>query len=163
MSDLILDEYVKVTRTIENIQDKIIRYKKSVEENIENSKSEKEQEQKIKEFQKTMSRIKGDNDITKRYRLLKQKQKELRDKLIPDAISLSEADLLIINLRKKYEALAKNKVLLIDDEELDNIELDTKRSLQNIKFDMILQQVQKNLKHEDLKYNAEKFDMKSME
>lgn len=162
MTDLILDEYVKVTRTIENIQNKINRYKKSVEENIENSKSEQEQENKIKEFKKTMSRIKGDKDITQRYRILKKKQKELRDKLIPNELSFSEADVLIIGLRKKYEKMSKNQILFVDDEEFDNIELDVKRSLQNTRFEMILQEIQKNLKHGDLKYNAEKFDIRSM-
>jgi hypothetical protein len=151
MIDLILDEYVKVTRTIENIQNKINRYKKNVEENIENLKNEKEQIVKIKEFQKTMSQIKGDKDITHRYRLLKKKQKELRDILIPGIVSLTDSELFISNMRQKYEKFSKNKMMIIDDDEHDCFELDTKQSLQNSKFDVILREVQKNLNHDDLK------------
>ena len=167
MTDLILDEYVKVTRIIENIQNKINRYKKSVKENIENSRNEHEQEKKIKEFKKTMSRIKGDKDITQQYRLLKKKQKELRDKLIPDTLSLTDADSFISDLRIKYERVSKNQVLLVDtvtprvdavtprvdavthwvDADLLNAKLDTFSSLQNTRFETLLQEVQKNLKN----------------
>jgi hypothetical protein len=144
MTDLILDEYVKVTRIIENIQNKINRYKKNVKENIENSRNEHEQEKKIKEFKKTMSRIKGDKDITQQYRLLKKKQKELRDKLIPDTLSFTDADSFISDLRIKYERVV---TLQVDEDDFLNAKLETFRSLQNTRFETLLQEVQKNLKN----------------
>lgn len=163
MSEQTLDEYVRVTKTIENIQNKINRYKIHILENIEESKSDKEQEEKLKEFRKTMKRIKGDKEITQQYRMLKIIQKELRDKLIPDSSSLNEAEVLIIKLREKYVRMTKNQIVLVDDNEFDNIQLDAKRSLQNIRFEMILNDIQKNLKQDELKYNADSFDIKSMD
>lgn len=180
MTEHILDEYMKITRTIENIQNKINQYKKIVEANIENSKNEEEQEEKIREFKKIIHRIKKDKEITRKYRLLKKKQKELRDSLVTNRGSLEgdETNLVISDLKSKYSLLSKHEVLFISpddspdnvldnvpdnvpddvlDDVLDNVSDNhlprlTNRDLQNIKFEMVLRQVQKNLGQDSLKY-----------
>jgi hypothetical protein len=100
MTDSLLDEYVKITKKIDIIQNKINRYKKKIELNIEKSKSEKEQNDKLQEFKEIVETIKNDPTIVGKYKLLKQRQKELRDLIISSADN--ESDLLIANMKSKY-------------------------------------------------------------
>jgi hypothetical protein len=120
-----LDEYIKITKSIENIQYEINAYKRTILDNIENAKTEKEQYEKIKEFQKTVVQLKQDPEITQKYRLLKQKQTELKNKIIYfiethidniDNINETKTDIekMIIHLKIKYNILAKNKIILTD-------------------------------------------------
>ena len=147
-----LDEYVKITRTIENIQTKINRYIKDIEEAIENAQTEREKDEKINELKDMMHRIKNDRDITQKYRYLKERQKELRGQLTlstqshvvvinPEPNSFD----VLVDLRERYDKLAKQEIVLTDDE-FDQMEYNTHESIQNIKFDILLQEVQKNLK-----------------
>ena len=112
MTEEILNEYVKITCIIENIQNKINLYKQNIEDNIEKSKNDIEQNQKIKEFVNTMTKIKEDADITQRYRKLKLKQKELKEQLIKNPIINNnnnidiDTDIIISNLKSKYTSLS---------------------------------------------------------
>ena len=120
MTDIILDEYVRVTRTIENIQTKINTYKKSIEEDIESAKSEEEQNERVKEFKNMMAKIKKDPNVTSNYRLLKKRQTELRNQIIP--IDNNDIDKTISNLKRKYIVLSRKKIVFIDDNTLFNYE-----------------------------------------
>jgi len=103
MKEQLLDEYVKITKTIDNIQLKLTNYKKKIEESIENSKSEEEQQNKIIEFKEIINKIKNDETISKKYKLLKKNQEEIRKKLIiNDSIDTNEIDDKITILFKKY-------------------------------------------------------------
>lgn len=175
MADKLLDEYVRVTRAIENIQDKIARYKKSIIYHIDNSKTEQERNDHIKEFRGIIDTIKNDASITKKYRMLKDRQTQLREMLLsPDRLTVpnidthsseskrvnhidyrnnniteSITDNLIGSLRRKYESESINNdtVSISSFGSVDSV--DSKRSAQNNQISMILQEVQKNLlKHE---------------
>lgn len=86
----VLDEYVMITKTIENIQDKINRYKKTIELRIDNATSDREQRMYVTEFKQFITDIKNDPHITKKYRRLKQRQKDLRDRLLFDNKSTND-------------------------------------------------------------------------
>jgi hypothetical protein len=49
MTEQLLNEYVRITFIIENIQNKLNLYKHDIENNIESSNNENEQNEKIKE------------------------------------------------------------------------------------------------------------------
>ena len=76
MSVDILNEYVKVTSTINNIQDKLNRYKKQVQNKLDSAKSEKERDLIVKDFQENIDKMKNDSEIKRKYLNLKKKQKE---------------------------------------------------------------------------------------
>ena len=110
MTEQLLNEYVRITFIIENIQNKLNLYKHDIENNIESSNNENEQNEKIKEFIETMKQIKEDADITQRYRKLKLRQKELKDILIQKTSSDTnidiDTDIIISNLKSKYTKLS---------------------------------------------------------
>jgi len=105
MSNNILDEYTKITRIIENIQDKINRYKITIEQDLERSSSEKEKNMIIKEFEKKIKKIRDNPQITKRYRYFKKRQEMLRRLLILS--DKTETDKLLQDLQIKYYNLSK--------------------------------------------------------
>lgn len=109
-----LDEYVKITRTIENIQNIINRYIKDLA--IENAQTEQEKDEKINEFKDMMFRIKNDRDITQRYRYLKERQKELRERLTFPNQSHDSILPTLDFLRSRYDKLSKQDIVVIDDE-----------------------------------------------
>jgi type I site-specific restriction-modification system R (restriction) subunit len=111
-----LDEYVKTTRAIENIQNKINIYKKNIEHKIKNSKSTNEQNKKIKEFKKTIAKLKNDSEIIQKYKLLKKRKNELKEILISINLQINNnqfnadivyVDKIITDLRIKYMLLAQ--------------------------------------------------------
>lgn len=82
MSEDILDEYVRLTRAIENVRNKINQYKKNIDYDISNSKSEKEQQKHVDKFKNVINRIKNDDDITGKYRRVKARHQELKRVLL---------------------------------------------------------------------------------
>lgn len=127
MSEKLLDEYVRITCVIENIQKKINQYRGYIENIINNADNEREQEQYVNEFKNVMDDIKNDSDITRKYRKLRNRQQELKkiillglSKLEIDEIHamtnndnnnddydnnlMSETDITLHKLRKKYES-----------------------------------------------------------
>lgn len=101
MTDKILNEYVHITNAIENIKNKINNYKNNIINSIEESSSEDEQKYKVREFQSMMEKIKSDPSITKKYKILKERQEELRKILIPN--ETIEINNKIIELKFKYQ------------------------------------------------------------
>jgi len=140
----ILDEYVKITRVIENIQNKINQYIESMDEIIENTQDESERDKKIKEFKTTIERIKNDHEITQKYRQLKNRQKELRELLIPPNSNINDkmkssntnftstTDNLLSDLKIRYDKLSKQQIVLVDDENSDQTQLELRQSVENI-------------------------------
>ena len=100
-----LNEYDKITRIIENIQENINNYKKSIEYSIENATNDQDQEQILNEFRQTVTRIKEDKELIQRYKQLKKRQEELKDKLVPNLSSVSSVDNAIIDLKLKYSSV----------------------------------------------------------
>lgn len=106
MTDYLLDEYVKISKTIENIQMKINEYKKDIEISIENAQSENEQNVHVEKFKEMMIKIKTDPNIITKYKSLKKRQQELKFLIIPSTDS--EIDHQINQLKNKYVMLSKN-------------------------------------------------------
>lgn len=125
----ILDEYVRVSKTIDNIKSKIENYKNSVNELLKKAKTEKEQDEIIEKYRNDMMKIKNDKNITRRFKLLKQKQKNLKNLLLPSINN--DADIIINLMKGKYT----------DD---DYISLN-KGKLDDFEYDIILHKIQKNL------------------
>lgn len=143
MSKDILNEYVKITTIIQNIQEKIDRYKKSIEESLQNSTSDKEKEYIFKEFEEKISRIQNDPNITSRYRELKNRQDELRKRLIPD--KRNDIDTVLSDLKVKYVDLANKNIVMVDDNEYKCIDLNKEKTVRDIQLNTILNEVQKKL------------------
>lgn len=78
----LLDEYVKITKTIDNIQNKINMFKKTIEGKLETSTNDDEREMYLEEFKTFTLNIKNDTQLIQKYKLLNKKQKELRDQLL---------------------------------------------------------------------------------
>lgn len=106
MTDHLLDEYVKISRTIESIQTKIEEFKREIEISIENAQSENEQNEHIEKFKEMMTKIKTDPNIITKFKSLKKKQNELKILILP--YTESEIDQVIKQLKNKYVMLAKN-------------------------------------------------------
>ena len=100
-----LNEYDKITRIIENIQENINNYKKSIEDSIENATNDQDLEQKLNAFRQTVIRIKEDKETIQRYKQLKKRQEELKDKLVPNLSCVSSVDNAIIDLKLKYSSV----------------------------------------------------------
>ena len=151
MSEDTLDEYVKITRTIDNIHNKINRYKLNVMDSLKYSTSEQEQKDKMKEFQNIVKKIKSDPSITNKYRALKKSQEELKKKLISstdfDNTSSVNNDInkQLLELKEKYDTLSKKRIIIIDDSKIN-----TDNSFKNKKFNSILDEVQLNLIKNDI-------------
>lgn len=153
MSEAALEEYVKVTRAIENIQNKINRYKETVVDTIKRSSSDKEQKEKAEEFRQMMQKIKTDPTITKKYRTLKQRQEELKRQLI--TVAESEIDKKISDLKVKYSALSRRRIVIVDDDKMKYIELENARSAETVKFNTIIDEIQSNLIKDEMIKKAE--------
>jgi len=151
MSEDTLDEYVKITRTIDNIHNKINRYKLNVIDSLKYSTSEQEHKNKMLEFQNIIQKIKSDPTITNKYRALKKSQEELKKKLINstdfDTVSSTNNDInkQLSELKEKYDVLSKKRIIIIDDSKIDN-----NNSFKNDKFNSILDEVQLNLIKNDI-------------
>ena len=151
MSEDTLDEYVKITKTIDNIHDKINRYKTNILDSLKYSTSEQEQKDKMKEFQNIIHKIKTDPIITNKYRALKKSQDELKKKLISstdfDNTSTSNNDInkQLTELKDKYNILSKKQIIIIDDTKICN-----EPNFNNTKFNSILDEVQLNLIKNDI-------------
>jgi hypothetical protein len=100
MTDNLLDEYVKISKTIERIQTMIQGYKEEVEKSIINAKSENEQNECYDNFREMMIKIKMDPCIMTRYKSLKKRQCELKSLILPCCDS--EIDLTVNKLKNKY-------------------------------------------------------------
>ena len=165
MTEKLLDEYVKITMAIENVQNKINQYKKKVENIINNTESNQEKRIYIEEFKTVMMKIKNDNEITKKYRTLRKRQNELKKIFLEDSkpkddkmsASLSpwpeDTDITLCELKKKYELKSKGDDIFDDESNYDRntqITEKTKQTIQNIKYYMILQEIRKNLNRTEL-------------
>jgi hypothetical protein len=163
LSEKLLDEYVRITRAIENVQAKINKYKKKINFVIESAKSEEEQKKHIDEFTKVINMIKNDIGITEKYRELKIRQQELKNILLkgfntnqesftnPTVIeSMSDTDITLHRLKEKYESEMNNIVFNNDNDDKNNrTNINTKRAIQNENHCTILQELKKNLKQND--------------
>jgi len=98
MSENLLDEYVKITKTIDNIKIKLAKYKDYTENSIEKARTEEEQQNKINKFRNTIIKIKNDETINNKFKLLKKKQQEIKKQLIPE----NDINNTIIMLINKY-------------------------------------------------------------
>jgi len=78
----LLDEYVKITKTIDIIQNKINTFKKTIEDKIHTSTNDNEREMYLEEFKTFTLNIKNDTQLIQKYKLLNKRQKELRDQLL---------------------------------------------------------------------------------
>lgn len=165
MTEANLDEYVKVTNAIDNIHDKINKYKKIVSETIENSSSEKEQIRCLLEFKNTIKRIKSDSNITHKYKLLKKRQNELKNILLSSTktntfynnlndnehiFTTSDISNYLNDLQTKYSYLVKKKIIIVDESELKYINYRTKCDANFVKFKTIIDDVQKKLINKEL-------------
>lgn len=149
MSDKLLDEYVKVTKTIDNIHEKINRYKHIIEKRIDETDDEDIQTKYLNEFRKFIEQIKNDDDITQKYRFLRNKQRDLRNQL-----TMNDVDKTIFELKSKYgdENYDLNKISLRTRSDInmdntiytDNISDKIDKNKIN-KFDILLNDIQKNL------------------
>ncbi|AYV77533.1 MAG: hypothetical protein Dasosvirus5_12 [Dasosvirus sp.] len=91
--NILLDEYVKITITIKNIREKLNKYKKSVEKKVINASTDREQQNIISDFTESITRIKNNPEITQKFKILKQRQTELRNILTQNKdISVSSTD-----------------------------------------------------------------------
>ena len=78
----LLDEYVKVTITVENIQKKINKHKKTIETRLEKATNDNEKNACIEEYKLFIMSIKNDPEIVNKYKMLKNKQANLRGKIL---------------------------------------------------------------------------------
>lgn len=156
MSEDTLDEYVKITKTIDNIHDKINKYKMNVLDSLKHSSSDKEQQDKMKDFQDIIKKIKSDPLITNKYRALKKSQDELKKKLISSSDfdnsnnSNTNINKQLSELKVKYDMLSKKRIIIIDDTKLSDIRINNGTNLKNEKFNSILDEVQLNLIKNDI-------------
>ncbi len=105
MTEKILNEYVKVTNTINSIVTKINKYKHEISSVIESAPA-LEQEKKMKDFENMIIKIKNDPKITGQYRKLKIKENwklgvHVQGWRMILAISLMVSSILITSTMKK--------------------------------------------------------------
>lgn len=105
MTDCLLDEYVKITKTIESIQKKIDSFKNDIEISIENAQSENEQNEHVEKFKEMMGKLKTDPEIIAKFKSLKKRQLELKKLILP--CTESEIDQTVKQLKIKYVLLSK--------------------------------------------------------
>lgn len=105
---IILQEYIKITSIINNIQNKIESYKKEIEDNIKTCKKGDELMY-IDQFKNTLELLKNDSEIYNKYRKLKKKQSELYELLTND-VNDQKTDDVIENMKRKYENLITNEI-----------------------------------------------------
>ena len=134
----LLDEYVKITKTVDNIQEKINTYKKIIEDKIEHSTNTAECIVYREEFELFVSDIKHDPQISQKYRRLKQRQQMLRDLLLNDTNTNTDTtymnvDEMIHSLKSKYETENINN---------NNINI----SIRTTPYETLLNDIKSNLK-----------------
>jgi hypothetical protein len=106
MSDNLLDEYYKITKTIDNIQTKINNYKQAIEEQMNNAKNNIERQQYVNEYKNFIQNIKKDEDIKNKLIQLNKRQNELKTIIMaPNEINVIDV---IQNLTNKYTTLTNN-------------------------------------------------------
>ncbi len=111
MTDCLLDEYVKISKTIESIQTKIDELKKDIEKSIVDAQSENEQNEHIEKFKELMEKIKTDPNMILKYKSLKNRQLELKNLILP--CTESEIDRTVKQLKNKYILLSKNSNIIL--------------------------------------------------
>lgn len=79
----ILDEYVKITITI----DKIESYKENTFNKIKNARSKKEFNKYYELFKRDMLKLKENDKLVKKYKQLKRRQYEIKKILLSDKLS----------------------------------------------------------------------------
>lgn len=150
MTEDTLEEYVRICKTIDNIHNKINKYKINILDSLKHTSSEKEHNDKIKEFHKIIKKISSDPVITHRYRELKKSKDELKKKIINtsdfDNTSSLNKDINkeLTDLKDKYNILSKKNIIIIEDEINYNVTIDNK------KFNSILDEIQLNLIKNDI-------------
>jgi hypothetical protein len=132
-SSELYDEYNKITNIIQNIQNKINKYTNDVELYIENTKNNKDKENKIREYRQTLKSIKEDKNIFEQYHLLIKRQNEL--KLI---LKIDNSDgINLLNDKYNKKDFFTNAFDIFDENEISDIDFQIKRSIQNIKLNML--------------------------
>lgn len=131
MTESMLNEYVRITRIIENIHNKITRYQIKTEKLIKNAKYDEERRVILDRFNKIMYDIKHDKDINVKYKILRDRQIELKSKLIrQDSI-----DETIGNIKMKYINSMSNDELtkkLTSYDQIDTILDNIKSKINNL-------------------------------
>lgn len=94
--DSVLDEYTRLTKSIDNIKRIIADYKTHTESRMPNT-----------EFESFIESLKSNAHITEKYRLLKQRQKELREIIIQSSNSSDSFDSSNVLLKKSENSLER--------------------------------------------------------
>jgi len=136
MTESILDEYVRITRIIDNIQNKLTQYKKETDILIEKANTKEERENILSNFKIIMDDIKRDHIITNKYRLLRQKQLELKNQLIRPIFG--NVDETIQNMKIKYNYSNITPVV-------DEIKLKTNELVSNEQIDIVLNNIKNKI------------------
>ena len=136
------DEYNKITKIIQNIRDKLNNYTIDVEEYLKNTKDSKDKNNKIREYDQTLKSIKEDKNIFERYHQLIKRQNELRNIL---KLENPNINIKLLNDKYKDKNIQINTFNIYDETEISDIDLQIKRSIQNIKIDILLNKI-KNFK-----------------
>lgn len=146
MSTIILDEYVTVTKAIDNIHNKINEYKTYIENEIKNANTKKRKQKILRRFRKTLNKIKNDPDVTNKYKSLKEKQLKIKKMLIP--VEKTEIDEIIASLQAKYNMLSYNNIVIDDHQENAN-KICANKIIHNMKFHTIINELENNLNNVD--------------
>ena len=96
MTELMINEYIKVTEVINNIRNIMNIYIKNTEETIKKA-NELEKEEIIIKFNNILLSIKNDPDIISKYGLLKKRHNEIKNdpKVKPE--------IMLLLLKNKYQ------------------------------------------------------------
>jgi hypothetical protein len=150
MSERILDDYVRITHIINNIQNRIDKYKERMIRKIEGAKTIKDQNILLEEFRKIIDGIKRDPIITEKYKLLKKKQLILKKQLLHDHENTSTSDDIENNLNQlytKYLASSNNEKNIVRGN--CRKQSNNKHTSQDEKIKFILNEIEKNLENYD--------------
>jgi hypothetical protein len=112
----LLDKYVNITIKVRNIQNRIYDKKKEIENKLALEKSKKKKDKIIEKFKLFTEKIKQNNS---NYKLLVQKQKEIKNKIIKS--STIDIDNSLSYLKSKYEKLSQQKIKIIENSSRNKI------------------------------------------
>lgn len=77
--DEYIDEYAKISKILNNVSEKINKYKESINQKIDECKNEEDKKHHIDEYNNFISLIQNDSDITRKFIYLRSRQEELKN------------------------------------------------------------------------------------
>lgn len=113
----LLDKYVDITIKIRDIQKSIFDYKKDIETKLAKASSREKKDKILNKFKKTTENIRNSN---KNYKLLIEKQKDIKNKIVKNSILDINTNNSLSYLKDKYERLSNNKIKIIDNDNTRN-------------------------------------------